>query len=265
MDLGNVTFVLHRPSSAENIGAVARALMNFGLSRLAIVAPPSWDGLPRGGGPGIAREEVLARARRTARHAAGLLESATIHVDARSALGAATWTCGTTSRLVERPRLSPRELAREVALRSERGSVALLFGEERRGLSDRELTLCQAVCSIPTAPQYESMNLAQAVTVVAYELAMEGGAGDRPPLAPAEPARHATIEALWARAAALLAEAGYLNPQNPEQILAEWRCLVARAEPTQREVELLLAGVRSLERKLKIVGAAEGGAVDGAG
>jgi tRNA/rRNA methyltransferase len=258
MDLGNVTFILHRPSSAENIGAVARALMNFGLAQLAIVGPPSWDGLPRGGGPGIAREEILARARKTARHAAGLLESAAIHADARSALGAATWTCGTTSRLVGRPCLTPRELARQVALRSERGPVALLFGEERRGLSDLELTLCQAVCTIPTAPAYESMNLAQAVAVVAYELAVAGEVSDRPPLAPAEPARHATIEALWARAGAVLAAAGYLNPQNPEQILAEWRRLVARAEPTQREIELLLAGTRALERKLRLT-AAEGG------
>jgi tRNA/rRNA methyltransferase len=259
MNLGNVTFVLHRPSSGENIGAVARALMNFGLAKLAIVAPPSWDGLPRSGGPGLAREEVLARARKTARHAAGLLESATIHADARSALGAATWTCGTTSRPVERPRLSPRELARQVALRSARGAVALLFGEERRGLSDRELMLCQAVCTIPTAREYESMNLAQAVAVVAYELAAASGPDDRPPLLPSEPARHATVEALWGRAAAVLSAAGYLNPQNPEPILAEWRRLVARAEPTQREVELLLAGMRALERKLRLAGSAEDG------
>jgi len=254
MDLGNVTFVLHRPSSAENIGAVARALMNFGLAKLAIVAPPSWEGLPRGGGAGNAREQVLTAARKTARHAVGLLEAASIHADARSALGTATWTCGTTSRLVERPRYSPRELARQVALRSGRGSVALLFGEERRGLSDRELELCQAVCTIPTSREYESMNLAQAVAVVAYELAVAGGANDQPTLVPSEPARHATIEALWARAAAVLGATGYLNPQNPEQILAEWRRLVSRAEPTQREVELLLAGVRALERKLRLAG-----------
>ena len=65
------------------------------------------------------------------------------------------------------------------------------------------------------------------------------------------PARHATVEALWARVQGLLSRVGYLNPQNPEQILAEWRRLLTRAEPTQREVELLLAGAKALERVLK--------------
>jgi tRNA/rRNA methyltransferase len=86
-----VTFVLHRPSSAENIGAVARALKNFGFGRLVLVAPPSWTGPPRGGGPLAAREEVLLRARRTARHASDLLEAAAIVPDLRAALADAAW------------------------------------------------------------------------------------------------------------------------------------------------------------------------------
>jgi tRNA/rRNA methyltransferase len=98
------------------------------------------------------------------------------------------------------------------------------------------------------------------VAVVCYERACGEGAEasvERPPLGPdgaplppADPARHATVEALWARLQGLLSRVGYLNPQNPEQILAEWRRLLTRAEPTQREVELLLAAVRSLERNL---------------
>ncbi len=257
MNLLNVLFVLHRPSSAENIGSVARAMMNFGLTRLSIVAPPSWTGLPRGGGPGSAREEVLLRARKTARHAAGLLETAAVHLDARAALAGTTFACGTTSRTIEgRPSLSPRELAAELAARSESGEVAVVFGEERRGLSDAELRLCSAVCNIPTRSAYDSMNLAQAAAVVAYELSLAGG--ERPPEAPgraaatATPARHDTVEALWSRLGAMLAAAGYTNPQNPAHILAEWRELLARAEPTQREAELLLAGAKALERKLRI-------------
>jgi len=255
MDLGNVMVVLHRPSSAENIGAVARAMKNFGLSRLAIVAPPSWTGLPRGGGPLTAREEVLLRARKTARRASDLLDAAAVHGRLRDAVAGTTWACGTTSRVVEgRPRLGPRELAREVSARAARGPVAVVFGEERRGLSDAELELCQAVASIPTDPVYDSMNLAQAVAVVAYEMRSFDMAGLAVPgpTAGQEPARHATLEALWERMAVLLAAAGYLNSQNPEHILADWRRLLARAEPTQREVELLLAGARALERKLKL-------------
>jgi tRNA/rRNA methyltransferase len=95
------------------------------------------------------------------------------------------------------------------------------------------------------------MNLAQAAAVLAYEIALGRGAGlgDLPAM---EPARHETVEAFWSRMRAILASAGYLNPQNPDAILAEWRRLLARAEPTQREAELLAAAVRTLERKLAI-------------
>jgi tRNA/rRNA methyltransferase len=252
MSLGKVQLVLHRPASAENIGAAARVMKNFGLSRLAIVAPPAWAGAPRSGGEGTAREDVYLRAGRLARHASDVLAAAEVHVDLADALARATWTCGTSSReIAGRPRLAPRELAAEVVRRAAAGDVAVVFGEEQRGLSDEELELCQAVCTIPTSSAYDSMNLAQAVAVVSYELALAAGAGlPAPPPGP-EPARHATVEALWARLSALLGAAGYLNPQNPELILAEWRRLLGRAEPTQREVELLLAGVKALERKLR--------------
>lgn len=243
-------FVLHRPSSAENIGAVARVLANFGLSRLRVVAPPSWEGPPRTGRGQNAREDVFRRARRTARRARGLLENAEVFSDLGAALAGTVWACGTTSRDVEgRPRLVPRALGPEVARRSAGGPVAIVLGEERRGLSDAELTACAAVCTIPTDAGYDSMNLAQAAAVLAYEVALAGGDGVAQP--PREsPARHETIEAFWGRARALLAGAGYLNPQNPDAILAEWRRLLARAEPTQREAELLAAAARSLERKL---------------
>jgi tRNA/rRNA methyltransferase len=100
------------------------------------------------------------------------------------------------------------------------------------------------------------MNLAQAVAVVCYELACAAGAGAGARAAGAGeaasgPARHTTVEALWERLTILLGAAGYLNPQNPEQILADWRRFLSRAEPTQREVELLLAAVRALERRLQ--------------
>ncbi len=247
-----IRVVLHRPQSAENVGAVARVMKNFGLARLVVVVPPAWSGAPRGGGPATAREDVMARARRTARKAGDLLDAAELHRDLRSALGPATWTCGTTSRAPEgRPRLDPRTLAAEVARRSASGEVAVVFGEERRGLSDAELTLCQAVCSIPTSPAYDSMNLAQAVAIVAYEIALAAPARAAPAGPPPDPARRATLEALWDRTRALLSAAGFLNPQNPDAILAELRRFLDRAEPTQREAELLAAAVRDLERILE--------------
>lgn len=247
-----ILVVLHHPSSAENVGAAARVMKNFGLSRLLLVAPPSWSNLPRSGRGATGREDVMERARKLARRAGDLLDHAEVHPDVRSALAEATWVCGTTSRRVEgRERLEPRRLAAEAVRRAAAGPVAVLFGEERRGLSDEELTLCQALCTVPTSPDYDSMNLAQAVAVVAYEMALAAGDGLLQAPAGDGPARHATVETLWERLGALLGATGYLNPQNPEPILAEWRRLLARAEPTQREVELLLAGVRSLERRLR--------------
>ena len=252
MDLANVLVVLDRPQSADNLGAAARVLKNFGLSRLSVVAPPSWAGPPRSGGPGTAREDVLRRARRLARKAGDLLDAVEVHRDLRAALRGVTWACGTTSRAVEgRPRLDPGGLGREVARRAAAGPVAIVFGQERRGLSDAELGLCQAVCAIPTAPAYDSMNLAQAAAVISWEVARAAGAALEAPPAPEAPARHETVEALWDRARALLGAAGYLNPQNPEHILAELRRLLARAEPTQREAELCVAALRALERKLR--------------
>ncbi|MGB8929985.1 MAG: RNA methyltransferase [Anaeromyxobacteraceae bacterium] len=243
--------VLHRPQNAENIGAAARAMKNFGLRTLAVVGAPGWEGLPRCGGAEVRTFGVLERAARVARHASDLLDAASFHPDLRSAVAGATWVCGTTSRtLPGRPRFSPRELAAEVAVRAQAGEVALVFGEERRGLSDAELDLCQAVCTIPTSADYDSMNLAQAVAVVAYEVG-QGELAEVPAAGSEEPARHRTLEALWERLGAVLGDAGYLNPQNPEHILSDWRRLLERAEPTQREVELLVAAVRALERRLK--------------
>jgi tRNA/rRNA methyltransferase len=261
----NVRLVLHRPQNAENVGAAARVMKNFGLSRLAVVTPPAWEGAPREGAAGSATEDVLARARRMARRASDVLDAAGFHADLRAALGPATWVCGTTSRDVEgRPRLDPRALAAEVARRSAAGEVAIVFGEERRGLSDAELSLCHAVCTIPTAPAYDSMNLAQAVAVIAYELAVvpaSTGSGT----APVEPARHATIEALWERTEALLRVAGFLTPKSPEHILAELRRVLARAEPTQREAELLAGAVRALERIVRGAAPGEGTGPRGGG
>jgi tRNA/rRNA methyltransferase len=255
MASGKVRFVLHRPQSADNVGAAARAMKNFGFGRLAIVPPAAWENLPRTGAGETAREDVLARARVLARRASDVLDAVEEHPSLSAAVADATWVCGTTSREVEgRPRLDPRALGAEVARRAAVGEVAIVFGEERRGLSDAELELCHAVCSIPTDPAYDSMNLAQSVAVLAYEVAMARAPAERAQPERAEPARHATVEALWERLSVVLAESGYLNPQNPEHILADWRRLLARAEPTQREIELLLAAARALERKLRLGG-----------
>src|SRR3990172_9338421 len=85
MRLERIRIVLHRPSSAENLGAAARVMMNFGLSRLVLVEPPAWAGPPRSGGAETGRADVLSRARRAARHASPPLAPARLHAGPRGA------------------------------------------------------------------------------------------------------------------------------------------------------------------------------------
>ncbi len=160
--------ILVRPQMGENIGAAARAMANFGLSRLRIVAPR--DGWPN--------KQAIA----TASGAAHLLNSAEIFPDIESALADITRAYAATARLREmaKPVADARETIAEIKRISgnSQEKCAILFGAERSGLSNEEVSWCQAVINIPTAPEYSSLNLAQSVVIVAYEWHMLGGGSD---------------------------------------------------------------------------------------
>jgi tRNA/rRNA methyltransferase len=160
------------------------------------------------------------------------------------AVGSSTFVVGTTGRSVHEC-WTPRRLAAEAAARAGRGPLALVFGPEASGLGDDELARCHVTVHIPTDVEQPSLNLAQAVLLLAYELRMagppsdaEGGASPRASAASLEQALLALEEGLLG--------IGYLNPQNPGPILSELRRLVARASPTPREVSLLLGLARQI-------------------
>ncbi|HLW70336.1 MAG TPA: RNA methyltransferase, partial [Candidatus Binataceae bacterium] len=155
----NFTFVLFRPQSAGNIGAAARALKNMGFDDLRLVAPGTMN-----------QREAVAMAV----HADDVLAGATTWPDLASALADCSVTVGTTSRRGGyRSTAQPlRAAALELAALSRSNKIAVIFGREDRGLTNRELKLCNRLITIPTAPEYPSLNLAQAVVVVAYELMM---------------------------------------------------------------------------------------------
>ncbi len=235
MDLSRVRIVLHEVRSSENLGAVARAMKNMGLSRLCLVNP-------------IADRHA---AMRVAVDSEDVLDSAQIATDLVGALGPAGFVAGTTSRGIEgRPSMTPRALAEAVSRETARGEVAILFGSERRGLSNAEVDHCHAVVTIPSSPAKPSMNLAQAVAVVGYELYLASLASA--PVEPGAPRASAeALERLYDRMRTVLLAAGFLSPQNPDLILSELKRSLERSEPTPREAELWLAAFKQLERATK--------------
>jgi TrmH family RNA methyltransferase len=235
MDPARVDMVLVRPSRAANVAAACRALKNMGLRSLAIVDPPA----------GLDQPE----ARALAYGAWDVLDAAVSRATLRDAVGGSTAVAGTSGRAYPEA-WSPRRLAHGASALAGGGRLALVFGPEASGLTDEELAQCHVRVHIPTDPAHPSLNLAQAVLVVAYELrvaAIEEGLGAGEPPAAAERATVGELESGLDDLREGLVAIGYLNRDNPEPILSEWRALLARAGPTSREVTLL----RGLARQVR--------------
>lgn len=151
-----VRLVLLRPRNPENVGAVARVMKNFGLDDWAIAVVGTHD---------------FAAARRVAVHAEDLLDRPRLVGTLDEALADCAWVVGTSSRRVRgKRRLSPADVAREALERAPEGRTALVFGDERSGLSNAEIARCHDLSTIPAAEAQPSLNLAQAVAVYAWEL-----------------------------------------------------------------------------------------------
>lgn len=224
--LDQMSIVLHRPRSLDNVGAVARLVKNFGLGRLWLVDPHSYS---------------FDRAHKLAVGAEEVVDQVFVERDLPTALGAFTYSVGTSSReLRGRRSLHPSEVAERLAAQG--GTCALVFGEEKRGLSDDELACCQEVCRIPSAAAQPSLNLAQACAVLAYAVA--GAPAPPAPRAPA--ASQAQLWALRARLGEALVPADFVNPQAPERILAELLRPLERAQLTPRELELWSNALRKV-------------------
>jgi tRNA/rRNA methyltransferase len=222
--LDRFCFVLVRPKSAGNIGAAARALKNMGFRDLRIVAPQSED-----------RRQASVMAV----HAEDLLAEARIFPDLVSAISDCTITVGTTARMGKyRSELKPlRESAAALAGADGSNRIAIVFGPEDFGLTNEDLKMCQRLITIPAAPKYPSLNLAQAVMVTAYELRLAAGFSEsaaREPFAPA-----AEVEAMLARIASALVAIGFLPENSPDHIMVTLRALFGRTGLYPRELDIL--------------------------
>jgi tRNA/rRNA methyltransferase len=228
VDLSQVEIVLVRPSRAANVAAACRAMKNMGLRALWIVEPRGSLDAPEARALAYGAWDVLEGARR----AASLLE----------AVAGSVAVVGTTGRDAPFAR-SPRQLAAEADARAGGGLLSLVFGPEATGLTRAEMDLCHALVHVPTDPAQPSLNLAQAVLLLAYEMrlaalgrpAPDGGA-------PGSRASAGDVEQAVRDLRGALLEVGYLDPASPDRVLTELRRLIARVGPSAREV-LLLRGL----------------------
>jgi len=232
-------FVLYRPQSAGNIGAAARALKNMGFNDLRLV----------GRGPLNDRDAV-----KMAVHADDILANATVYPSLSAALADCSLAVGTTSRRGGyRSRAIPlRPAATELDALADSNKIAIVFGREDRGLTNREIKLCHRLVTIPTAPEYPSLNLAQAVMVVGYELMMAATATVRATGAP-EFVEASISDPMLERLAEALVSIGFIPDDNPEHIMLAIREIFGRSGLTAREVEIL----NGMARQMRWV--AEGG------
>ena len=246
--LDRIRFVLVNTSHPGNIGSAARAIRTMGLHRLVLVAPhafPHAEASALAAGAG----DVLAAAR---------VDEALppVLADCHLVLGATARRRG-----VELDELDPRTAARRVLDAANAGQqVALMFGNEQSGLSNDEIKHCHAAITVPTDPTYGSLNLAQAVQVVAWEIReawLEQGGGAATVESRDAPADAAQLEAFFEHLARTLDDIDFHKGRSPEVILQRLRRLFLRAEPDQRELRVLhgvLADASRMARLARVDG-----------
>jgi tRNA/rRNA methyltransferase len=232
--------VLVRPQLGMNIGMAARAMGNFALDQLRLVAPRDGWPNPEAGPPAAGADHVL--------------DGATVHDQVSDALADCHLTFATTmrGRDMVKPVVTPREAAaliRAAAARHQKAGI--LFGPERSGLTADDLAPVQAIITCPVNPGFGSLNLAQAVLLVGYEWFQ---AGDPPAFAnePHVPAPHEEVAGLIAHLDAALEEAGYFHV--PDRTPATRRTLaqmLTRPQFSSQEVRTLRGIVRALAEHRK--------------
>ncbi len=233
-----IRFVLVRTSHPGNIGAAARAIRTMGLRRLSLVAPHAFP-----------HAEAVA----LAAGADDVLESAPIAPDLSTAIADCQLLLGATARRRDVPmeEIDAREAAaRALAAAREGREVALVFGNERTGLENDEIKRSHAAVLIPSDPAFPSLNLAQAVQVLAYEvrMAMLAGAAPLPAQKSDPPASSAELEAFFEHLERTLDAIDFHKGRSPRTIMLRLRRLYLRAQPDQRELRVLHGILTDSER-----------------
>ena len=233
-------FVLVRPQMGENIGAAARAMWNFGLDRLRIVAPR--DGWPN--------PNAVAMASGAGR----VLDAAVLADDVAQAVGDCTYVLATTARArdLTKPVLSPERAMHLTAEKISQGQrVAVLFGPERAGLENDDIARANALISVPVNPGFASLNLAQCVLLMGYEWQRQGAeiAHDRVEMAGSDWATGIEVEKLAQHYEERLDTAGFFFPEHKASSMkTNLRNLWSRMPMTRADVQMLHGVMRQMVR-----------------
>ncbi len=224
-------FVLVETSRAGNIGSAARAMKTMGFADLVLVSPRDPNALrdPEAIALASGATDVLANAR-----IVDSLDEALAGCQFSAALSA-------RSREFSPPLFEPRSLAEHLSAATIR-SAALVFGNERFGLSNEQVEKCSALVSIPANPAYSSLNLSQAVQVLAYECRMAALGDVRSPQASGfqgELANAEQVEGMFRHLEQALVEIDFLDPDNPKKLMPRLRRLFARTGLETEEVNIL--------------------------
>lgn len=242
--LERVRIVLVRPRHPGNIGAAARAMLTMGLSDLVLVQPEARL-------EGASREQAWAQAA----HAVPVLETMRVVDALPQATAGCGWVVGTSARprhLGDEP-LTPWDMAQQALAVPAETPTALLFGPERTGLTNDELNHCHAVVRIPSNPGYSSLNLAQAVQVLGWEL-RRAALPEVPKLSNKRdhawyaPPRAEEVEQFYEHLQKVLLATGFLDPKNPRKLMRRLRVLFGRARPDRNELNILRGILTSVEK-----------------
>jgi len=226
--LQRVRVVLINTTHPGNIGATARAMKVMGLTQLHLVTPklfPHADATARASG------------------ADDILQCASLHDSLEGALEGCGLVLGTSARLrsLAMPQLDARAAAGLAMAEAAQHDVALLFGRERYGLTNEEMQRCHRLVNIPSNPEYSSLNLAQAVQILGYELRMAALGGEGVQLDPPDwhPVDAVQMERFYEHLEQSLLDIEFLNPAQPKKLMMRLRRLFNRARPDQNEVNIL--------------------------
>jgi tRNA/rRNA methyltransferase len=224
LNRAHVRIVLTRPRFPENIGSTARAMHNMGFEHLTVVDPENYD-----------LDRVLTLA---THEAAAIVERIVITSTLAEAVADCGHVVGTSARLGRQRQVinSPSKLARSLIPIAATNKVAAVFGPEDRGLTNEELRLCHALLNIPTA-DFSSINLAQAVMLVCYELhraTLTEGRAPKPRLAE----RH-ELDGMYDTLKDILLRIDYIKPDNPDYWMNRIRQFGNRMQPRAKEVSII--------------------------